>query len=67
MENRVFECLDCGETWEVEPCSKGGKHGYEIACPKCASMRKTKIDKGVKHTCGGAEHHDHGDGGCGCH
>lgn len=65
MKNRVFECLDCGETWEVEPCSEGGKHGYEIACPKCGSMKKTKLIDGIRHACGGSGHHEHGaEGGC---
>lgn len=66
VKNRVFECLDCGEIWEVEPCSEGGKHGYEIACPKCGSMKKTKIVDGERHACGGAGHHGHENGGCGC-
>lgn len=68
MKNRVFECLDCGKTWEEAPCSEGGKHGYEIACPGCGSMKKTKILDGVRHACGGAGHaHDEdGTGGCGC-
>lgn len=61
LKNRVFECADCGHTWEVEPCSEGGKHGYEIACPKCGSMKKFKLsDEGEKHACGGGHHH----GGC---
>lgn len=69
MKNRVFECTDCKEIWKVEPCSEGGKHGYEIACPKCGSMKKSKLDNGVKHACGGQGHsnneHDTS-GGCGC-
>ncbi len=67
MKNRVFECLDCGETWEAEPCTEGGKHGYEIACPKCGGMNKVKLVDGVRHACGGAEqhHHQHGAGCCG--
>ena len=35
VKNRVFECQECAHKWEVEPCVEGGKHGYEIACPKC--------------------------------
>jgi len=69
MKNRVFECTDCKEIWEVEPCSEGGKHGYEIACPKCGSMKKSKLDDGVRHACGGQGHsHNEQDtsGGCGC-
>ena len=69
MKNRVFECLDCGKRWEEAPCTEGGRHGYEIACPACGSMKKTKIVDGVKHACGGGGHsHDeHGEaGGCGC-
>ena len=69
MKNRVFECLDCGETWEVEPCSEGGRHGYEIACPKCGSMNKTKLFEGQRHACGGAgshEKHEHNAEGGGC-
>lgn len=66
MKNRVFECVDCSEVWEVAPCSEGGKHGYEIACPKCGSMRKTKLVDGARHECGGHGHHEHGvqAGGC---
>lgn len=73
IKNRVFECQDCSHTWEVEPCSEGGKHGYEIACPKCGSMKKIKInDDGTKQACShGHDHdHDHGHGGgccCGHH
>lgn len=66
MKNRVFECLDCKETWEVEPCTEGGKHGYEIPCPKCGSMNKMKVTDGERHACGGSDHHKHGGGGCGC-
>ncbi|MEI8217204.1 MAG: DUF134 domain-containing protein [Eubacteriales bacterium] len=69
MKNRVFECLDCGETWEVEPCSEGGRHGYELACPKCGSMNKTKLVDGQRHACGGAgshEKHEHNAEGGGC-
>lgn len=64
MKNRVFECRGCGHTWEVEPCSEGGKHGYEIACPKCGVMEKLKVgEDGTKHCCGGG--HGHGShGGC---
>ncbi len=64
MKNRVFECMDCRHVWEVEPCTAGGKHGYEIACPKCGSLRKLKLENGVKHACGG---HPHGHGCCGGH
>jgi Mrp family chromosome partitioning ATPase len=67
IKNRKFECQDCGHIWEVEPCTEGGKHGYEIACPKCGSMKKIKIgEDGQKHVCGGNHHgHEHGHGG-GC-
>ncbi len=66
MEKRVFECLDCGQTWEVEPCTEGGRHGYEIPCPKCGSMTKSRVVDGEKHACSGHQH-DHGHhGGC-CH
>ena len=67
MANRVFECVDCGQVWEELPCTEGGKHGYEIACPKCGSMKKSKISNGMKHACGGQghDHHEHGAaGGC---
>ena len=71
MKNRVFECAECAHVWEVEPCSAGGKHGYEIACPKCGCMKKLKIENGVKHACGGGHHHgeghSHGHGCCGGH
>jgi len=69
MKNRVFKCSDCGEIWEVEPCSEGGKHGYEITCPKCGSLKKSKLVDGVSHACGGAGHSHDADGssgGCGC-
>jgi len=62
LKNRVFECSDCNHVWEVEPCVEGGKHGYEIPCPLCGSMKKSKIsDEGVKHACGGGHHEG---GGC---
>lgn len=69
VKNRVFECQDCKYTWEVAPCSEGGKHGYEIPCPKCGSFKKIKINEdGTKHTCGGGHHHHgHGGGCCGGH
>ncbi|WP_378954073.1 DUF134 domain-containing protein [Pelosinus sp. sgz500959] len=72
IKNRVFECQDCAHKWEVEPCSEGGKHGYEIACPQCGSMKKNKIvEDGVKHACGGGHDHGHdhkhGGGCCGGH
>ena len=68
VKNRVFECQDCMHKWEVEPCTAGGKHGYEIPCPLCGSMNKNKLSEdGTKQACGGG--HDHGhdhkhDGGC---
>ncbi|MCE5284350.1 MAG: DUF134 domain-containing protein [Pelosinus sp.] len=66
VKNRKFECQDCGHIWEVEPCTAGGKHGYEIACPKCGSMKKIKIgEEGQRHVCGGG-HHEHGHGGGFC-
>lgn len=68
MKPREFECLDCGEKWEAEPCAEGGKHGYEIACPKCGSFNKVKIVDGERHACGGRAGHGHGeDCGCGHH
>lgn len=63
MKNRVFECGDCKHVWEEAPCSAGGKHGYEIACPACGSMRKVKLENGERHECGGGDHqqgHRHG-------
>jgi predicted DNA-binding protein (UPF0251 family) len=66
VKNRVFECRDCGHKWEVPPCTEGGKHGYELACPQCASMSKSKImDNNEKHTCGGGHQHGNGGGCCG--
>lgn len=65
VKNRVFECVECGQVWEVEPCTAGGRHGYEIACPKCGSLKKMKLEDGVKHVCGG-QGHSSGHGGC-CH
>ncbi|WP_371372692.1 DUF134 domain-containing protein [Sporomusa aerivorans] len=67
MKNRVFECVDCHHVWEEVPCTEGGKHGYEIACPQCGSMKKMKLESGVKHACGGQPDHQHGQGsGCCC-
>ncbi|WP_425058246.1 hypothetical protein SCACP_28910 [Sporomusa carbonis] len=66
MENRVFECVDCKHVWEVAPCTAGGKHGWEIACPNCGSLKKMKLENGVKHVCGGGGH-QHGHGCCGGH
>lgn len=66
MKKRIFECTDCGHVWEVEPCTKGGRHGYEISCSKCGSMSKMKIDAlGKKHACGGP-HPSHDKSNCGC-
>jgi len=65
VKNRVFECQECSHKWEVEPCVEGGKHGYEIPCPQCGSMKKNKLDNGVKHACGGGHDHEHGGGCCG--
>ena len=68
LKNRVFECLGCGNVWEVEPCTVGGKHGYEISCPKCGSLSKAKLEGGQRHMCGGGHHghgHNHGGGCCG--
>lgn len=70
MKNRVFECAACGHNWEEAPCSEGGKHGYEIACPQCGSKKKFKLDNGVKQHCGGGgpqhgnHHHGGHEGGC---
>jgi len=64
MKNRVFECVACHHVWEEAPCTVGGKHGYELACPKCGNMQKLKLENGVKHACGG---HEHGHGCCGGH
>lgn len=69
MKNRIFECSDCGKRWEEAPCTAGGKHGYEIACPACGSMKKSKInDDGSVQPCGHGSHgHGHGGGCCGGH
>ena len=65
MANRVFQCLDCNHQWEVEPCTEGGKHGYEIPCPQCGGARKAKLaEDGGRHVCGGGHAHVHGQGGC---
>jgi predicted DNA-binding protein (UPF0251 family) len=66
VKNRKFQCQDCNHIWEVAPCSEGGKHGYEIECPQCGSMKKIKIaEDGQKHVCGGGHGHHHGGGCCG--
>jgi len=66
IKNRVFECTECGHVWEVEPCTVGGKHGYEIACPKCGTLKKRRLDNGNEHTCSGSQHKGQGDC-CGGH
>lgn len=69
MEQRTFECAKCANVWSVEPCSEGGRHGYEIACPKCGEMAKSKVmADGTRSACGGHGHvHAQGAGqGCGC-
>ena len=63
VKNRVFECIDCRHVWEVEPCSAGGKHGYEIACPKCGTMKKLRLDNEIKQACNG-QHGKQGHGSC---
>jgi uncharacterized protein len=63
IKNRVFECVNCKHVWEVEPCTAGGKHGFEIACPECGSMQKMRLDNGIRHTCGG-QYREQGQGGC---
>ncbi len=66
VKQRKFECSDCGHIWEVEPCTEGGKHGYEIPCPTCGSMKKIKLaEDGTRHACGGG--HGNGGGCCGGH
>jgi len=64
IKNRVFKCIDCAHVWEVEPCTAGGKHGFEIACPECGNMNKMRLDTGTVHTCGSGQHGDQGHGGC---
>ncbi|WP_088187234.1 DUF134 domain-containing protein [Desulfosporosinus sp. FKA] len=51
VKNRVFECLHCRHIWEEKPCSAGGKHGYEIVCPKCGNLEKMRLDNGIKRPC----------------
>jgi len=54
---RAFECDDCGKLWEEAPCTQGGKHGCEICCPECGSLKKLKIcSDGEKKKCGGGNH-----------
>jgi len=60
IKNRVFECVGCGNIWESEPCSAGGKHGYEITCPKCGNMKKIRHENGIKHTCSGGQLYEQG-------
>jgi len=64
IKKRVFECIDCGHVWEVEPCNAGAKHGFEIACPMCGKMNKKRLDTEIVHTCGSGQHGDEGHGGC---
>lgn len=64
MANRTFECQECKHVWEVPPCTEGGKHGYELECPKCGSMKKIKLENGVRHVCSGGHHDEHGGSGC---
>lgn len=65
MKNRVFECAECQHVWQEPPCTEGGKHGYELACPQCGSMKKLKLENGIKHACGGGQHGQ--GGGCCSH
>ncbi len=68
IKNRKFECQACQHVWEVPPCSEGGKHGYEIACPECGGMKKIKLgEDGARHACAGGHHHGNGGGCCGGH
>jgi len=64
IKNRIFECLGCGHVWEVEPCTAGGKHGFEIVCPECGNMNKMRLDTGIVQPCGMGQHGDQGQGGC---
>ncbi|MGM9572214.1 MAG: DUF134 domain-containing protein [bacterium] len=61
---RTFECKQCKHVWTEPPCTEGGKHGYEIPCPKCGSLEKVKLENGERHACNGGHHH--GGGGCCC-
>lgn len=68
MKNRVFECVSCHHVWEEEPCTVGGRHGYEIHCPKCGSLKKMKLENGRKYICaGGGPNKGAGHGCCGGH
>ena len=68
MENRTFECAGCGHVWSVEPCSEGGRHGYEIPCPECGGLSKSKVlADGSRSACGGHGHSQGAGHGCGCH
>ena len=67
MEERTFECASCGHIWKVEPCSEGGKHGYEIPCPECSGISKLKVmEDGTRSACGGKARGHGGGNGCGC-
>jgi uncharacterized protein len=71
MSQRIFECVSCKHQWQEAPCTEGGAHGHELACPKCGSKEKFKVEGGQKHRCGGVQpqagHHHHGGCGCGKH
>ena len=45
MAMRKFECRDCGNEWEVP---FGAGRGIDIACPKCGSFNKYRIDAGPR-------------------
>lgn len=64
IKNRVFKCVDCGNVWEAEPCAAGGKHGFEIPCPKCGDMKKMRLDTRNVHTCSGGQQDEKGHSGC---
>lgn len=64
IKNRIFECVECGNVWEAEPCTAGGKHGYEISCPKCGTLKKRKLNYGLNLNCSGDNNEGHGNGGC---
>jgi predicted DNA-binding protein (UPF0251 family) len=45
---RVFKCLDCNATWELEPCEEGVDMGCLRPCPVCGSMNKARLAESGK-------------------
>ena len=45
---RMFKCLDCNASWELEPCEEGVDMGCHLPCPGCGSMNKARVAESGK-------------------